>query len=55
MHMVATSTPEGSLSKDFKYHVTNDLCRTNIEISWVEIHTCSNKVLVGVIYGSPNS
>lgn len=43
------------ISKHFKYVIRNDLCRSDIEIFWCEIHTSSDKFLVGVIYRPPQS
>lgn len=37
------------ISKHLKYVIRNDLCRSDIEIFWCEIHTSSDKFLVGVI------
>lgn len=43
------------ISKHLKYVIRNDLCRSDIEIFWCEIHTSSDKFLVGVIYRPPQS
>lgn len=43
------------ISKHLKYVIRNDLCRSDIEIFWCEIHTSSDKFLVEVIYRPPQS
>lgn len=41
------------ISKHLKYVIRNDLCRSDIEIFWCEIHTSCDKFLLGVIYRPP--